>query len=77
MKRDIAARAKRSSRASDDDHANTAIAAGVFERFSQIASHVTDEGIEFVGTIQSDRHDAFSFGDLNVFVHACANLLSP
>jgi len=68
--RDIAARTKPTTRAGDDDNANTAIAAGVFERLREIATHVTDERIQPVRTIQSDRQDAFSLCDLNVLVHA-------
>src|SRR5690349_20037313 len=66
---DVAAGTKCAARARYDHDANTAIAARVFERFSQIATHVADERIQLVRTIQRDRHDSLSLSDLNVVVH--------
>ena len=41
----------------------------MLECFREIATHVTDERIQPVRTIQCDRQDALSFGCLNVLVH--------
>ena len=68
-KRDVAARAEPSPRACDDHDADIAIAAGMLERFGQVATHVTDERVQALRTIQCDRHDAFSFRNLNMLVH--------
>ena len=57
---------KCSTRARDDYDASIAIASGVLEYFSQIASHVANKGVQFVQTIQRDRRDTVSLGDLNV-----------
>ena len=37
--------------------------------FRQITAHVSDEGIQLLGTIKRDRHDAVVFGDVDLFVH--------
>ena len=67
--RDIAAGTKRTTGTRNDHDPYAAITSGMFESFRQIAPHVTDEGVELLGTIQSDRQDAFGFSDEDVFVH--------
>ena len=66
---DVAAGAKRTAGAGDNNHTHIAITARVFERFRQVATHVTDECVQTIRTTQRDRRDAVSFCDLNVLVH--------
>src|SRR5260370_8854609 len=66
---DVAAGAECAPRACDHNHANTAIASRRLERFSQVSTHMSDEGIQLVRTIDRDRHNAEVFCDQEVFVH--------
>ena len=46
------------------------IAACFFQRFSEISTHVTDEGVKTIGPVECDRDDAVVFGDFDqVVVH--------
>src|SRR6267378_4206263 len=76
---DVTTGAERAPRAGDHNHANTAIASCRLERFSQVSTHMSDEGIQFVRTIKRNRQDAGFFFDQEVFVHGlelCALLFA-
>ena len=45
--------------------AHMRIAAGLFQRFRQIASHMSRERIQSLGPVQRDRNDAVVFRDFD------------
>jgi hypothetical protein len=59
----IAASTERTACAGDDHDAHGRIAACFFESFGQITTHVTDERVEALRPVQSDRDDAGVFGN--------------
>ena len=67
---DIAAGAECATRSGNYDHTHRSIAACLFERLREITSHVSDERIELVGTIERDRQDAIVVGNVDVLVQA-------
>ena len=69
LERNVTTGTERTACTGDNNDANIAIAAGVLECLGQVASHVPDECIQPVRTVQSDRQDTVAFGDFNVFVH--------
>ena len=42
----------------------------MFQSFRQITAHVADEGVQLLGAIKSNRHNAVAFCDVDEVVHA-------